>query len=287
MEPVSDSPNIFVADVVCLKAKCNSIGTVTRVAWMAESDDEHWEYFDGLSDDEEEPVKEEHVEILWNNNLRLSQIHNTKLRVLDRGLLHGDVVASLNDPLGQTGVVVDVVLTVDLMNVKSGQRILKVLPKYLTDIHPFMLGRHVTTKQPPRYVGTIDDVICDVEVKFSDGSKCVLHNATPQILKIIEDDVSEDEQEPTRNYLYYPSQTVSATETVWASAEWLVKPKTKENQRQKKKKQRISGVVTKVTPVKVVVSWIKAKEENLPEECQPDDLIVLNQLKHTKLEVIM
>jgi hypothetical protein len=57
-----------------------------------------------------------------------------------------------------------------------GQRFLNVLPKYLTDIHPFMIGRHVVRKNPPFLVGTIDDVVCDIEVKFNDGSICLLPN---------------------------------------------------------------------------------------------------------------
>lgn len=48
------------------------------------------------------------------------------------------------------------------------------MPKYLTDIHPFMIGRHVVRKNPPLLVGTIDDVICDIEVKFNDGGVCML-----------------------------------------------------------------------------------------------------------------
>jgi ubiquitin-conjugating enzyme E2 O len=257
------------------------------VQWFANSDDEHWEYFDDFEDSNEEvQLKDGQVEVLWNNNQRISQVHHTKLTLVDRGLVHGDVVASISDPFGQTGVVIDVVLSVDLMLVKYGQRIPNVFCKYLTDIHPFMLGRHVTLKNPPKRVGTIDDVIYDVEVQFPDNSKCILRNATPEILKIIEDDVSEDEDVPIRNYLYYPSQVVSATAEVWAGADWLTKPRKKDNkQQQKKKKQRIRGKVTKVTPVTIVVSWIKQPEDNLPEQCKPDDLIVLSHLKHTKLEV--
>eukprot|EP01126_Amoeba_proteus_P007545 TRINITY_DN1270_c0_g2_i2.p1 TRINITY_DN1270_c0_g2~~TRINITY_DN1270_c0_g2_i2.p1 ORF type:complete len:721 (+),score=189.94 TRINITY_DN1270_c0_g2_i2:646-2808(+) len=177
-------------------------------------------------------------------------------------------------------------MSVDLMMVKSGQRIQNVFPKYLTDIHPFMIGRHVTRKQPPKLVGTIDDVLCDVEVKFPDRSHCIIHGATPSTLKAMEDDVSEDEVEPERNYLYYPSQQVGVTQTVLDAAEWIIKPKANKNQRQKKTKQRVCGTVMKVTPVCVVVYWHNKKiEEEVDEKCSPDDLIVLNHFKHTKFEV--
>lgn len=94
----------------------------------------------------------------------------------------------------------------------------------------------------------------------------------------MEDDVSDDEIEPERNYLYYPSQTVAATKAVWDSAEWLVKGKT--DNRQKKAKQRIQATVTKVTPVSVIVYWHKQVEnKNLEEEVAPQDLILLHQFR--------
>lgn len=101
----------------------------------------------------------------------------SKIRVIDRGFVHGDVVASAEDPTGQTCTVTDVILTVDLKMVASGQRIQHVSPVYLTDIHPFMIGRHVT-KKDQKQVGTIDDVICDVEVRFNDRTKCILHQVS-------------------------------------------------------------------------------------------------------------
>lgn len=86
---------------------------------MADSDDEHWEYFSDYSDeDQEAPLKENHVEVLW-NNLKLSEVHVGKLKVIDRGLVHGDIAASVKEPTGQTCTVTDVVLSVDLMLVKS------------------------------------------------------------------------------------------------------------------------------------------------------------------------
>eukprot|EP01125_Pyxidicula_operculata_P015047 TRINITY_DN5085_c0_g1_i3.p1 TRINITY_DN5085_c0_g1~~TRINITY_DN5085_c0_g1_i3.p1 ORF type:complete len:872 (-),score=193.21 TRINITY_DN5085_c0_g1_i3:184-2799(-) len=285
-----DERNLFIDDIVTLKAKNNTVGVITRLSWMPGSDDEHWEYFSDFEDDEE-PLKEDHVEVLWKPDLKISEVHHNKIAAVDRGLIHGDVVAASSAPQEQTGIVIDVVLTVDLMNEGSGQRVPNVFPKYLTDIHPFMIGRHVTRKQPPHLVGTIDDVICDVEVKFRDNSRCILHNATPKILKIIEDDVSDDEVEPVRNYLYYPSQIVAATQAVWDSATWLVKPKVKEVKKKMKEKQRISGTVVKVTPVMINVYWINTKsDEKIPsdkreEDVPPGDLVVLSHFKHTKFEV--
>eukprot|EP01127_Copromyxa_protea_P015531 TRINITY_DN4478_c0_g1_i3.p1 TRINITY_DN4478_c0_g1~~TRINITY_DN4478_c0_g1_i3.p1 ORF type:complete len:727 (-),score=234.60 TRINITY_DN4478_c0_g1_i3:7-2187(-) len=272
----------FPGDIVTLKAKEGSFGTITRVNWLPDSDDEHWEYFDFVDDDLEEPVKAGSVEVLWNESLKVVQVASSRLRVVDRGFVHGDIVASAEDPTGQNCTVTDVILTVDLKMVKSSLKIPNVSPIYLTDIHPFMIGRHVT-KKDQKQVGTIDDVICDVEVKFSDRTKCILRQATPKILKALEDDVSDDEVEPERNYLYYPSQQVAATQQVWDSAEWLTKRKPVKTQRAKKQKQRIPGTVTRVIPSQIVVYWHGGTE--IEESCNPDDLLLLNHFKHTKFEI--
>lgn len=47
-------------------------------------------------------------------------MHYKKIKAIDRGFVHGDIVASASDPNGQTCTVVDVVLTVDLQLVKTG-----------------------------------------------------------------------------------------------------------------------------------------------------------------------
>ncbi len=62
-------------------------------------------------------------------------MHTSRIRVVDRGFVHGDVVASAEDPTGQTGTVTDVILSVDLKMVKSGQKIPNVSPLYLTGLY--------------------------------------------------------------------------------------------------------------------------------------------------------
>lgn len=69
---------------------------------------------------------------------------------------------------------------------------------------------------------------------------------------------------------------------MWDSAEWLTKRKPVKTQRAKKKKERITGTVTKVTPVEVVVYWHGGTE--MEERCKPEDLMLLNYFKHTKFE---
>ena len=42
--------------------------------WLPDSDDEHWEYFDYDNDDIIDPLLDGHVEVLWNNTLKLTQV---------------------------------------------------------------------------------------------------------------------------------------------------------------------------------------------------------------------
>lgn len=51
----------------------------------------------------------------------IQKVHYKKIKAIDRGFVHGDIVASASDPNGQTCTVVDVVLTVDLQLVKTGR----------------------------------------------------------------------------------------------------------------------------------------------------------------------
>ena len=95
---------------------------------------------------------------------------------MDRGFTHGDVVASVDAPLESTGTVVDVRLAIDAKLLRSGQRVKGVPAAFLSDIHPFMLGRHVARKEPPILIGTIDEVYYNVEVRLPDESRCIVHD---------------------------------------------------------------------------------------------------------------
>ncbi len=77
MQPTSEQEErYFPGDIITLKSKAGSFGTITRVNWLPDSDDEHWEYFDFNDEDVEEPLQECHVEVLWNDSLKLTQVCN-------------------------------------------------------------------------------------------------------------------------------------------------------------------------------------------------------------------
>lgn len=127
------------------------------------------------------------------------------------------------------------------------------------------------------------------------------------MLKVLEDDVSDSDEEPEeRNTLYYPGQRVAATSAVWAAAEVVAEPKqkkseAKQQQRKKKAKQRTTATVVRVVPKQVVVYWVKQSERkdmDKYEEVAPgassclhwraftrtEELVVLDHFKDSKVE---
>lgn len=90
--------------------------------------------------------------------------------------------------------------------------------------------------------------------------------------------------------MYYPSQQVSANQSIWDQGVWAVKPKVKENQnqmRKKKDKHRIHGHITKVTPSQLEVFWHNQKrgEKKIADTCSTEEVTLLSHFKHTKFEV--
>jgi hypothetical protein len=104
---------LFQEDVVQSLANPGRIGLVTRVGGDS-SDSES-------SDSEEEEDDEKHDRTLAEGCARIVWIDSQEsvenvmdIQVVDRAFMHGDVVTLASDPLGQTGTVVDVDMSVDL-----------------------------------------------------------------------------------------------------------------------------------------------------------------------------
>lgn len=98
-------------DLVQRLSDPQQIGLVARVAGdLMESNTSNSE-----EDDEQEDryIQEGCAQIVWLHSKE--SIENvTDVRVIDRAFLHGDVVAAVSNPLGQTGTVVDIELSVDV-----------------------------------------------------------------------------------------------------------------------------------------------------------------------------
>eukprot|EP01128_Nolandella_sp_AFSM9_P007071 TRINITY_DN3779_c0_g1_i1.p1 TRINITY_DN3779_c0_g1~~TRINITY_DN3779_c0_g1_i1.p1 ORF type:complete len:870 (-),score=247.92 TRINITY_DN3779_c0_g1_i1:71-2680(-) len=290
---------LYVGDGVCLTKRPAALGMVLRVAWRAESSDEHWEHFSDLEadSDEEEPLEPDMVEVLWADSQKVSIVNFADLTVTDRGFTHGDLcspvadveIAENGDFITKTGTISDVDLDIDVQMLLSGQKLKGIPGKWVKEIHPFMMGRHVVHADPPHLVGTVDEVVYDVEVRFPDRSLCVIHEATPKTLKIVEDNLSDSDEEPVeRNCLYYPSQEVTANAKTLEKAEWKQKPKANKNRKKKKASKRMTGTVVSVKPSSVGVYWIKQKERSKHDkfdDMDPSKLSVLSRFKYTKYEI--
>lgn len=103
---------LFQEDVVQSLSNPGRIGMVTRVG----GDSSDSESSDSEEDDDEHDrtLAEGCARIVWIDSPQESVEKVTDLQVVDRAFMHGDVVALASDPLGQTGTVIDVDMSVDL-----------------------------------------------------------------------------------------------------------------------------------------------------------------------------
>ncbi|KAH7690018.1 ubiquitin-conjugating enzyme E2 O protein [Dioscorea alata] len=160
------------------------------------------------------------------------------IELVDRGFLHGDIIASLSDPTGQLGLVVDVNISVDLQAV-NGDMIKGVPSRDLKRIREFYVGDYVVSGP---WLGRVNDVLDNVTVMFDDGSVCKVLKADPMRLKAVSKPVVDDANCP-----YYPGQRVKAASSVFKNSRWLYGLW---------KANRLEGTVTKVEVASVVVYWI-------------------------------
>lgn len=263
----NDHPNIFEDDVVILNNNTDpnqkKYGTVYRVQWNKDDDE------DDDEDSNSEEMGPDTVEVLWPNTTSFH--HSSTLKVIDRSLLHGDIVALASDPQGQTGTVVDVVLFADVEFVNSKQKLYAVPTPYVSNIHDFPLGTVVTNDQ--KLVGVVVDCIEDVHVRFPDGAKCIMKDASSDILW------PKNEDDESENFNHFPSQKVESTPTSWKRAEWI-------SGQWNSKKNRKFATVTKVIPKSVFAEWIIQPADGTPPlECKVSDLKLMNYFGYSKYQV--
>lgn len=107
---------LFREDVVQSVSHPERIGMVTRVGGDSsdsDSSDSEDENEDENNNNEDRSLSEGSARIVWVDSEETVE-KVTDIRVLDRSFMHGDVVALASNPLGQTGIVIDVDMTVDL-----------------------------------------------------------------------------------------------------------------------------------------------------------------------------
>ncbi|XWS55112.1 hypothetical protein CRYUN_Cryun10bG0147100 [Craigia yunnanensis] len=219
-------------------------------------------------------LQADQIRVLWMDDTEpVQSIKN--VTVVDRGFLHGDYVAAASDSTGQVGVVVDVNISVDLLD-PDGSIIKDVSTRDLQRVRDFTVGDYVVLGP---WLGRIDDVLDNVNVLFDDGSVCKVMRAEPLRLKPSTRNTLEDDS----NFPYYPGQRVRASSSsVFKNSRWLSGLW---------KANRLEGTVTKVTAGSVFIYWIASAgygpdSSTAPaEEQNPKNLKLLSCFSHANWQV--
>ncbi len=270
---------IFREDVVTSLAFLPPrIGLVVRVGGDSDSDDsDESEDEDDEEEDDEEKNRElskGYARVVWLNSTKTTE-EVSKLEVVDRAFMHGDIVASAATPLGQTGTVVNVNIFVDLELSKNMPE------RFVRDVDSRML-RRVRAFNPGDYVihchwlGRVEDVIDNVTVLFKDGSRCKVFQADPDRLVPVCENPLDDAESP-----YYPGQRVRAAFSgIFKGAKWL---------RGSWKGNQTEGTVVDIEINSVLVHWIGASATHssaVPTEQQdPKDLVPMMCFVHTNWQL--
>lgn len=301
---------VYRQDVVRLNIKSEPLGIVTEVAGEYDSDSSVSDFSESEEEEEQQKtnntvsdatgdknngggdknsdggtsLKEsdtDDLDSLPDGMIRVSWLDNTftteditTVTVVDRSFLQGDIVASVSDPTGQLGQVVDVDITVDLRT-GNCDMIREVSSRDLRRVTEFTVGDFVVSGC---WLGRVDEVIDNVTVLFDDGSVCKVNRADPLRLKPVAKPIVEDTSFP-----YYPGQRVKAVSSsvfktsTWLSGLW--------------KANRLEGVVTKVETVAVMVYWIASayfgpSQLSIPPEKQnPRNLTLVSCFAHSNWQL--
>ncbi|CAM6019153.1 unnamed protein product [Sphagnum balticum] len=276
---VLSNVQIFREDVVTSLAFLPPrIGLVVRVGGDSDSDDSDESEDEDDEEEEEEEKNRElskgYARVVWLNSAKTTE-EVSKLEVVDRAFMHGDIVASAATPLGQTGTVVNVNIFVDLELSKNMPQ------RFVRDVDSRML-RRVRAFNPGDYVihchwlGRVEDVIDNVTVLFKDGSRCKVFQADPDRLVPVCENPLDDAESP-----YYPGQRVRAAFSgIFKGAKWL---------RGSWKGNQTEGTVVDIEINSVLVHWIGASATHssaVPTEQQdPKDLVPMMCFVHTSWQL--
>lgn len=252
--------SVYRQDVIQHASEEGVFGLVTKVAGDSDSDS------DNEDQDDAESLSGDHARVIWSN---LSETNEKieDLVVVDRSFLHGDIVAAVSDPKGQTGTVVNVEILVDLKTA-TGEIKPNVSSRKLRPIRAFAEGDNVLHGP---WLGRVVEVVDNVTVLFDDGSKCKIMRADPERLMPVSRSLLGD-----TDYAYYPGQPVrGSSSVVFKNARWL---------RGTWKASRMEGTVSNVEVGSVYVYWIVAanpgpnsKSTTIPADMQdPKQLRLLS-----------
>ncbi|KAJ1484595.1 hypothetical protein T484DRAFT_1796587 [Baffinella frigidus] len=216
----------------------------------------------GHSDSEEEelgtePLEKGKARVSWYKKLLNPQVEDVReLEVVDRAMLHHDIVAKSSDPLGQSGFVTSVDVLCDLRFCASGREVKGVNSRNLVPLQPLKPGGFAVYGG---WLGKVEEALDHVVVRFADGSVCRVSNADPETLVPLGEDVGNEESP------YFPGIRVRATSRSLVHARWLHgNPPRKFPQ---------EGAVVGLVPGRTVMRWIASSHHEDIDAHQPSDII--------------
>eukprot|EP00793_Prasinoderma_coloniale_P001675 PRCOL_00003480-RA len=212
-----DSFRVHSGDLVCPTDDPVMRGLVNKVSG-GDSD---------VEDDEDDygshgPLEEGHARVEWHlaGNERIAEDSDEAMRelvVLDRAFVHGDVVARGTDPLGETGVITGVHLSVELEWAATGERLGPLRASALAHVRAFTPGDYVIHRAQA-WLGRIEDAADCITLQFPDGAVCRIKDADPEaVLPAASTEVVDPEECP----FYHGMAVRVVSMTVLRRAEWV------------------------------------------------------------------
>eukprot|EP00026_Physarum_polycephalum_P001383 Phypoly_transcript_01384.p1 GENE.Phypoly_transcript_01384~~Phypoly_transcript_01384.p1 ORF type:complete len:877 (+),score=242.64 Phypoly_transcript_01384:384-2633(+) len=193
-------------------------------------------------------------------------VEASRLVVKDRALLFDGIVARAENPLGQTGVVVDVNINASIL-FPNGEILEGVSTKAIKNIHPYMQDVHVVKDG---WLGRIVSCNVDVWIEFEDGSICKVADAKPGKLPL------PKEESPTVETHYFPSLILSVPPKTLKTAVWKNSAAIKRSALKKPKK----GVIIQAIPTYVEIDWMCSNMDSSvgppPPMCPAKTLTILD-----------
>ncbi|KAF0982096.1 hypothetical protein FDP41_011957 [Naegleria fowleri] len=228
------------------------VGVVQKVYGSLDDDSDEEDESD--DDDKLPELEKGQVVVEWDSGTKEVVAENT-LSLIDRSLLHGDIICSISDPFKQSGTVIDVTMYCDISFMNTIEQSLtgascrdnavkmkNVNSKWLKPLHYYKTGSYAVYHD---WLTKIESCEFNVAILFNDGSKCILKRPNPE--KLLDTDIEDVSQ------AFYPCQLINFNtkqrKRILSQAHWL------NGAKYNSEKHKI-GQVINITPVHVSVSFI-------------------------------
>eukprot|EP00004_Rigifila_ramosa_P020217 TRINITY_DN5235_c0_g1_i1.p1 TRINITY_DN5235_c0_g1~~TRINITY_DN5235_c0_g1_i1.p1 ORF type:complete len:912 (-),score=190.68 TRINITY_DN5235_c0_g1_i1:12-2747(-) len=220
----------FFAEDLVRSTRTRKLGVVLRVydddAEQSESDSE-----DGRQ------LEPGTALVRWDDNSSTA-VNFSRLELLDRAVLPGDIVFRRGDNMRQTGTVLTVQQFLSLQAIPKGARVVDIPSHRLRYLSPYTRGYFVTHAS---WLGRIEDSELDVLIRFPDGGECWARSAIDSDLDVETNLIASDDDTP-----FAPGMRVTAPPHFFRSCEWI----------RGSFRRHQFGLVVQVVPTIVWVQWI-------------------------------